>query len=91
MQNTARRGGIRRRGLPDELVSLEEEGWGNGQAEGLGGFKIDHQLERGGLLHGEVSGLGPLEDLVHVGGRAPIQVMTTRPIGYETPNLGFQA
>jgi hypothetical protein len=25
--------------LPDHLVGLEEEGWGNGQAEGLGGFE----------------------------------------------------
>jgi len=29
--------------LADHLVGLEEEGWGDGQAEGLGGFEVDDE------------------------------------------------
>ena len=32
--------------------------------QGLGGLEIDHQLELRGLLHGQLAGLGALEDLV---------------------------
>jgi hypothetical protein len=39
-----------RHGLPDDLVRLEEEGWGNGEAEGLGGVEVDHQLKCRRLL-----------------------------------------
>jgi hypothetical protein len=38
-------------GLPDHLVRLEEQGWGDGQLEGLGRLEVDDQLECGGLLH----------------------------------------
>jgi hypothetical protein len=37
------------------------------QAERLRGFQVNHHLELGGLLHGEVSGLGPLADLLAMG------------------------
>jgi hypothetical protein len=32
-------------GSPDHLVGLEEEGWGDRQAERLGGLEVDHQLK----------------------------------------------
>src|SRR5438445_586450 len=38
--------------LLEHLVRLEEDGWGNRQAEGLGGLEVDDQLELRGLLHG---------------------------------------
>src|SRR5215831_9764064 len=31
--------------------------WGHGDAEGLGGLEVDHQLELHRLLHGQVRGL----------------------------------
>jgi hypothetical protein len=43
-------------GLPDYLGGLEEEGRGNGEAQGLGGLEVDDQLERGGLFHQEPLG-----------------------------------
>jgi hypothetical protein len=49
--------------LLDEFVRSHQERLGNGQAERLGGLHVDDQLELGGLLHGEIGGLGPLEDL----------------------------
>ena len=33
-----------RRGSPDHLIGLEEEGRGDGEAEGLGGLEINNQL-----------------------------------------------
>src|SRR6266567_3186222 len=36
------------------------------QAQGLGRLEVDHQLELGGLLDGQIGRLGPLQDLVHV-------------------------
>jgi hypothetical protein len=53
----------------DHLGRLEEEGWGDRQAELRGRLEIDDQLERGGLLHRQLGGVRALEDLVHVGGR----------------------
>jgi hypothetical protein len=36
---------------------------GNREAQGLGSFEVDDQLEFHGLLHGEIGGLGAFEDL----------------------------
>jgi hypothetical protein len=55
-------GGVKPRGLADHLARLEEERWGNGEAEGLGGLEVDDQLERGGLLHGQVGRRGPFKN-----------------------------
>src|SRR5882724_7809346 len=38
----------------------------NSQPKGLGGLEIDHELELGGLLDGQVSGLGALQNLVDI-------------------------
>lgn len=67
----------------NQLVGLEEESWGNAQAEGLGGVGILDQLEFGGLLHRQVSGLGAFQDLIHMGGGAPAQGGKVRPILHE--------
>src|SRR5215831_17855968 len=53
--------------LLDHLICSRQQRWRDREADGLRGFGIDHQLERGGLLHGQVGGLRPLEDLVDVG------------------------
>ena len=47
----------------DHLVGLEEECWGNRQAESLGGLEVDDQLELERLLHGQVGRLDAFEDL----------------------------
>ena len=38
----------------------------DGQAEHLGSCEIENQLEFHGVFHGQIGGLGTLEDLVHV-------------------------
>jgi hypothetical protein len=67
--------------LPDDLGRLEEEGWGNGQAQRLGGLEVDDELKGRGLLDRQVGGLGPLQDLVHVRGDALPLLGRTWPIG----------
>src|SRR5262249_28327262 len=53
-------------GLFNDLVGAQQQRLRNRQAQRLGGLEIDHQLELGGLLDWEISGLGAFEDLVHV-------------------------
>ena len=85
VQHISHGGDISRHGLADHFVGLEEEGWGNGEAEGLGGLEVDHQLKCRGLLDGEVGGFGALQDLVHIDCCAPMDVRQTRPIHHEPP------
>ncbi len=49
--------------LLNHPIRLEEDRLRNRQAERFGGLEVDHKLELGGLLNGEVGGLGALEDL----------------------------
>ena len=51
----------------DDLIRPDQQRLRNRQAQQLGGLQIDHQLELGGLLDGEIGGFGILQDLVHVG------------------------
>jgi hypothetical protein len=51
--------------LLDHLVRLEQERRGYRDPEGLGGLEVDDQLVLHGLLHGQLRGLGALQDLVH--------------------------
>src|SRR5262249_21832589 len=53
--------------LLDDLIGPRKHGRWDRQTERLGSPHVDHQLELGGLLHGKVGGLRPLEDLVDVG------------------------
>jgi hypothetical protein len=57
LQIASRRGGARRCGSADHLVGLEEERRGDGEAERLGRLQVDDQLQRGGLLHGQIRGM----------------------------------
>src|SRR6266446_5003584 len=57
------------------------------QPNRLRGLEIDDQLELGRLLDREVGGVDAFEDLVHVGGRAPLQVENVRAIDHETAGL----
>ena len=53
--------------LLDHLVGPPQHRLRDRQPQRLGGLEIDDQLELGGLLDGQVAGLGALEDFVHVG------------------------
>src|SRR5262249_6617592 len=73
---------------PDELVRSDEEGLWDGKSKGLSGLEVDDELELGGLLDREISGLGPFENLVYVDGRPPHSVGDAWPIRQETARLG---
>src|SRR4030095_3861592 len=57
--------------LLNNVVCSHEDRLRDRQAQRLRGLEIDHQLEFGRLLDGELRGLGPLEDLVHIDRGAP--------------------
>ena len=71
----------------DNPVRPRQHIWWNRQADLLGGFQIDHQLELRRLLHGEIRGLGAFEDLVHIRGGAPIQIGNARRITHKPANV----
>jgi hypothetical protein len=50
------------RSLLNDLGGLEQHVRGDGEAEGVGGPEIDHEVEFTGLLDGEVGGLGAFKD-----------------------------
>jgi hypothetical protein len=51
----------------DHVGRLEEEDWGDGQAERLGGLEVNQQLELHRLLDRQIGRLGAFQDFVHVG------------------------
>ena len=61
-------------GLPDHFGRLIEDDRRNRDAELLGRLQVDSQIEFLGPLHGEVCGVGPFQDLVHVRRRAAERV-----------------
>jgi hypothetical protein len=55
----------------------------DGKAERLRGLQVNHELELGGLLDGEVGKLGALEDAVEVRRPVPIHTRQIDPIAHE--------
>src|SRR5262249_27465568 len=74
----------RRSSLDNLIRPLQKRLW-NGQAEGLGGLEVDHQVKLCGLLDRQVSRAGTLEYLATVGGRAAGRAGNARSIGDEAP------
>ena len=51
------------------------------------GFQIDDELELRRLLHGEIGGLSAFQNLVHIGGGAPVQVGKAHAVGHKPPGF----
>src|SRR5713101_6573182 len=51
--------------LLDHLIRPQQHRRRDREPERLGGLHVDHQIELGGLLDGQILGLHTLEDLVH--------------------------
>jgi hypothetical protein len=77
--------GSSHRGSADHLVCQDEECRGHRQAKCLRGLQVDHQLELGGLLDGQVGWLRTREDLVHVHAVEPEWHSVKRNIFYINP------
>jgi hypothetical protein len=53
------------------------------QAERLGGLEVDHEIELGRLLDGEICRVGPLQNLRDEARRAPLHLGEIRTVGHE--------
>ena len=74
--------------LLDDLGRLGQDLLRDGQPKPLCGLEVDHEVERRGLFDGEIGRLGPLEDPVHVGGGAPVDLGVVGPVGREPARIG---
>ena len=70
-------------GLLDHLVGAGEEGLGHFEAESLGGFQIDHQLDLGGRLNWKIGRLLALQDAINVTCRVPDRIDPIRTVGHQ--------
>src|SRR4249919_2149035 len=68
----------------DHSIRPVKHGWWNRQADLLRGLKIYHQLELHRLLHGKVSRLGTLQDLVDISSGVSPFGNVTRAVGHHT-------
>src|SRR5262245_16523008 len=71
----------------EHLVSTRKQRLRNRDTQRLRCLQIDEEIELGRLLHGQVAGVGPLEDLVHTGGSTAPNIGCARPIRHEAPGL----
>ena len=71
----------------DHLVRPRQHVRRNRQADLLGSFQVDDQLELRGLLYWEIGGLGVFEDFINEGCRAPLVIKEVWPIAHEAPSL----
>jgi hypothetical protein len=83
------------RSRANDLVGLEEEDWGDGQAEGLHGLEVDHQFKCRGLLYPEVRGFCAFRDAMHdVSGSARYPehagLRGHQPSGVDKPSLSLE-
>jgi hypothetical protein len=90
LHDISRHAGIRPRGSADHLGGLEEEGWGNGQPERLGGLEVDDQLKGREFLDREIGRLGPPQDQIRKVGGTPAILGIAGGIGHEPPTSTYR-
>jgi hypothetical protein len=73
--------------LINHLIRPRQQRCRNCKAEGLGGLHVDDQLEFRRLLNGQVAGPGTLDDLIHVGRGAPIEIGNIWPVRREAAGV----
>src|SRR5262249_12013904 len=73
--------------LLDHLIRSVQHRLRNRQADLLGCFEIDNEIELLWLLHREVGGLGSFQNLIYVCGGTPEQVRIVWGVGQKPPVL----
>ena len=71
----------------DHPVRAQQQRLRDGETKRFGGPAVDEQFEVPRLFHRQVARLGALEDLVHVGRRAPELLGEIRPLAYQATGL----
>src|SRR6266404_867078 len=71
--------------LSNHLIRSRQHIRRDRQTDLFGRFQIDDELELLRLLHCKIGGLGAFQDLIHISGSAPEQIVNTRPVSHETP------
>src|SRR5260370_2688785 len=77
--------GLGRRRLLDYLIRPQQQRRWDRQADSFRGLQVDDQLELGGLLDGQVAGLGTLQDAVNVPCGTPPLISDVRTVRHEAP------
>ncbi len=65
----------------DHPVNAQQNGRRDSEAQSFRALEVDHEFEFDRLLNGQVTQLGTLEYLVHVGGTAPAIFRVIRAVG----------
>src|SRR5262245_58781583 len=73
--------------LLDDLVRPRQHRRRDREVEGLRGFEVDDQLERRRLQHGQIGGLGALQDLASVEAGLPIRVHQAGCVAHQATSL----
>ena len=73
--------------LFDDPVRSPEDRRRDRQPERLRGLEVDDELKFRGLLDGEVSGLRTIENLVHLGCRAPKQILRLYAVSHQAAGV----
>src|SRR5215471_1178702 len=68
------------RALVNHLVCLQQQRMRHFQPQRLSGLAVNDQIELRGALHRQISGLGALEEAVHIGTSAAIDVIEIRAV-----------
>src|SRR5262249_33213142 len=77
--------------LFDHLIRSHQHVRRDCQAQLLRFLKIDDEFELHGLLHGEITGLDTLQNLVDVNSSAPKQVVNARAVKHEATSVDIVA
>src|SRR5262249_21327451 len=71
----------------DDLIRPHQERRWDRKTESLGGLQVDDELEQDRLLNCEIGMLGPLQDLVDVGGGASLEIGLDDNVGHQAATL----
>src|SRR5262245_21249656 len=72
----------------DHPIGADENRIRDRDTENLGGLQVERQLDPGWLLDRQVGGLRSIDDLLHVIGRATVEIEARRAIAEERPGIG---